>query len=146
MKNETVKILTVFRNGLAFLYAWLVLCSAMAFAVFGASEISVTYLFKLLILCSWASLCFSICFFSDTFKKKGFIFCLTLFYISFIPFEILMFYAMKLFVTGGSIIMWSIFAVIVASLYITCILIDRFVMKKKADVYTEKLNSYLRHN
>ena len=53
---------------------------------------------------------------------------------------------MKLFVTGGSIIMWSIFAVIVASLYITCILIDRFVMKKKADVYTEKLNSYLRHN
>jgi len=146
MKKDTKTILSIFRNTLAFSYAWLVLCSALAFTAGGSGEISTSYLFKLLLLCAWGSLCFSFCFFSNTLKKKGFIFCLTLFYISFIPVEILIFYAMKLFTSGGSPLMWIIFAGIVAALYITCILIDRLVMAKRAAVYTEKLNSYLSRN
>ena len=53
---------------------------------------------------------------------------------------------MKLFTSGGSPLMWIIFAGIVAVLYITCILIDRLVMAKRAAAYTEKLNSYLNRN
>lgn len=144
MNKETATILTTFRNGTAFSYAWLVLCSALAFAAGGSGVISVSYLFKLLILCAWGSLSFAICFFSAALKKKGFIFCLTLFYITFIPAEILMFFAMKLFVNAGNPLMWTIFALIVAVLYITCILIDRIVMTKRAEDYTKKLNSYLK--
>lgn len=143
MKKEILSLLKIFRNSLAFTYAWLVLCSALAFAAGGNTEISISYLFKLLILCAWAALCFSVCFFSDKLRKKGFIFCLTLFYISFIPVEILMFYSMRFFTGIGNGFMWSIFAFIVAALYIICIITDRFIMAKKAASYTEKLNSYL---
>ena len=76
------------------------------------------------------------------FDKKGFIFCLTLFYILFLPVEILIYYSMGLFVGGGSPLVWIIFWASVISLYLTAILIDRLIFKQRGVEYTQKLKEY----
>jgi len=75
-------------------------------------------------------------------KKRGFIFDLTIFFVLFIPVEILMFYWMKIFEGTGTVILWVILGVFVLICYITCIVIDVVVMKKRAKVYTDKLLEY----
>ena len=138
------RMLTVFRNALAFSYAWTVLCSAVIVQILGGGSLSVEFLFKLLGLCAWGSVCFAGCFFNTMFDKKGFIFCLTLFYILFLPVEIPIYYSMGLFVGKGSPIAWIIFWTSVISMYLTGILIDRLIMKRKAGEYTQKLKEYNR--
>ena len=76
------------------------------------------------------------------FDKKGFIFCLTVFYILFLPVEIAIYYSMGLFVDGGSPIAWIIFWSSVMSMYVTGILIDRLIMVRKGNEYTQKLKEY----
>ena len=120
--------LIYFRNALAFSFAWLVLCVAIV-SLFGGNSITAVFLMKLLALCAWGSAAFVFSFFTDFMKKKGFISCLTVFFILFIPAEVLM-------------PLWIALAVIVAVSYISCILIDLFIMKKRAGVYTKKLMEY----
>jgi hypothetical protein len=136
------RMLTVFRNTLAFSYAWTVLCSAVIVWGLGGGSLSVGFLFKLLALCAWGSACFAGCFFNSLFDKKGFIFCLTLFYILFLPVEIFIYYSMGLFVGGGSPLVWIIFWASVISLYMTAILIDRLIFKRRGAEYTQKLKEY----
>ena len=69
-------------------------------------------------------------------------FSLTIFYILFIPVEILMFYLMGIFQTAGGAGLWIIFAVIVVAMYIISAVIDSIVMKKKSEDYTKKLLEY----
>ncbi len=75
-------------------------------------------------------------------KKKGFIVQLTVFYVLFVPAEIIFFYSMGLFSGAGNMISWIIFFVIIALLYILALLIDVLIMKKQAVSYTEKLEEY----
>ncbi|MBP5702199.1 MAG: hypothetical protein J6W85_07145 [Lachnospiraceae bacterium] len=75
-------------------------------------------------------------------KKKGFIVQLTVFYVLFVPAEIIFFYSMGLFNGAGNMISWIIFFVIIALLYILALLIDVLIMKKQAVSYTEKLEEY----
>ena len=84
------KLFVFFRNALAFSFAWLVLCTAVI-SLAGGKEISAVFLLKILALCAWGSLSFVFSFFTKFMKKKGFIFCLTIFFLLFIPVEILMF-------------------------------------------------------
>ena len=136
------RMLTVFRNALGFSYAWTVLCATVIVWLLGGSNLSVGFLFKLLALCAWGSACFAGCFFNTLFDKKGFIFCLTLFYILFLPVEILIYYSMGLFVGGGSPIVWIIFWSSVMSMYVAAILIDRLILKRRGAEYTKKLQEY----
>ena len=53
-----------------------------------------------------------------------------------------MFYLMGIFTGAGTLPLWIALAVIVAVSYISCILIDLFVMRKRAGVYTKKLMEY----
>ena len=76
----------------------------------------------------------------------GFIFSLSLFYILFIPIEILLFYMMGIFVNNGSGFEWMIFGIVIAVLYITSVLVDVLIMRKKADIYTEKIKTYIFEN
>lgn len=136
------RMLTVFRNALGFSYAWTVLCAAVIVQIMGGGSISVGFLFKLLALCAWGSACFAGCFFNSLFDKRGFIFCLTLFYILFLPVEILIYYSMGIFAGGGSAIAWMIFWSSVLSMYLLAIFIDRLILKRRGAEYTQKLKEY----
>ncbi len=135
-----------FRNALAFIYAWLVLCTVLTSSVFGVKELSVSFLLKLFALCAVGVFCFVGCFLNPKMQKKGFIFSLTIFFVLIVPIEILMFYLMGIFVGGGSILMWVLFAAAVVISYIASIVIDNLIMKKRGNVYTEKLNEYKNSN
>jgi len=127
------------RNALSFAFSWLVLCSVVLILALGGNSISISFILKLLVLCIWGVVTFGLCFLTKKIQKKGFIFSLTLFYILFIPVEIFMFYLMGLFTSKGNAIVWIIFAAIVVLTYLTCLLIEFFVLKKRAAVYTEKI-------
>ena len=75
-------------------------------------------------------------------RKRGFVFDLTVFFVLFIPVEILMFYWMNIFTGSGTAALWTILGIFVLICYITCILIDVFIMRKRSKVYTDKLNEY----
>ncbi|MBO4864664.1 MAG: hypothetical protein J5517_09865 [Eubacterium sp.] len=138
-------MLKIIRNGMAFAYSWLVICIVLAGLINGAETVSLIVLAKTFLLCLWGVIAFVICFMNESVKKKGFIFSLTLFYILFIPVEIVMFYFMGVFVTGGNVTAWILFGSIVVIGYVVSILIDTFIMKKKAVEYTEKMQEYVKN-
>jgi hypothetical protein len=136
------KLLVYFRNALAFSYSWLVLCTVLISLIGGNKELTVVYLLKLLALCAWGSLCFVISFCTRLMKKKGFVFSLTVFFLSFVPAEVLMFYLMGLFEGAGTPVLWITLGIIIAVFYISAILIDVFVMRRRSEEYTKKLMEY----
>ena len=148
--EDIKKLLVYFRNALAFSYSWLVLCSALVGILYAGLDfrVAVGYsikcetLLKLLALCAWGSACFVFAFFSKIMKKRGFLFDLTIFFILFVPVEILMFYWMEIFSGSGTVILWTILGIFILICYITCILIDVFIMRKRSKVYTDKLMEY----
>jgi predicted permease len=140
------EILRSIRDGMAYVFSWLVICSVALSLMGGNKEISVTYLVKLFILCLWGVVSFIICFKSRKIQKKGFIFSLSLFYILFIPAEIFMFYAMGIFKGRGNAVSWIVFGVIIIAAYLISLLIDHFVMKRNAEVYTQKMLDYAAKN
>ena len=140
--EDIKKLLVYFRNALAFSYSWLVLCAVLVSLVGGGENLNTVLLLKILVLCAWGSACFVFAFFTKIMKKRGFVFDLTIFFALFIPVEVLMFYWMKIFTGAGTVLLWMILGIFVIIFYITCIMIDLFVMKKRAKVYTDKLMEY----
>lgn len=140
--EKVKKLMIIIRNGIAFIYSWLVICVIIVSLIGGQEVISVNFLLKLLALSSWAAICFAVCFRNQSLQKKGFIFSLTAFYILFIPIEILMFYLMRIFQKGGTPVLWIYFFIIIITFYIISVLIDFMVMRKRAEVYTKKLREY----
>lgn len=149
--EDIKKLFIYFRNALAFSYSWLVLCYALAGFVLtriplhysgSYPALGVDTLLKLFLLCAWGSACFVFAFFTKLMRKRGFIFDLTVFFILFIPVEVLMFYWMEIFSGKGLASFWLFFGIIVISCYIAAILIDVLVMRKRAKTYTEKLIEY----
>ena len=127
---------------MSFVFAWLVICSVILNIALGSKSISIAFLIKLFVLCLWGVITFGICFLTKKMQKKGFIFSLTIFYVLFIPVEVAMFYFMGMFSTKGNVIVWSIFGAIVVLTYITCLVIEFFVLKKRAADYTKKVLEY----
>jgi len=143
MKRTKIKeALILLRNGLAFCFSWLVLCTMAISAFYGKDSISTVLLLKLFALCFWAVICFIICFKNLLIRRKGFIFRLTLFYAMFIPVEVIGFYSMKLFGGNGTLKEWGIFAAIILGLYVACVLIDWIVCRKQGENYTRSLLAY----
>ena len=140
--EDIKKLLGYFRNALAFSYSWLVVCAVLVSLSGGSVNLNTLLLLKILVLCAWGSACFVFAFFTNLMKKKGFVFDLTVFFLTFIPVEILMFYWMKIFTGAGTMILWTILGIFIIICYISCILIDVFVMKKRAKEYTDKLLEY----
>ncbi|MBO6089669.1 MAG: hypothetical protein J6P37_05110 [Lachnospiraceae bacterium] len=134
--------LIYFRNAMSFVFSWLVICSVILMLLLGSKAISIAFLIKLFVLCLWGVITFGICFLTKKMQKKGFIFSLTIFYVLFIPVEVAMFYFMGMFSTKGNVIVWSIFGAIVVLTYITCLVIEFFVLKKRAADYTKKVLEY----
>ena len=127
---------------MSFVFSWLVICSVILMLLLGSKAISIAFLIKLFVLCLWGVITFGICFLTKKMQKKGFIFSLTIFYVLFIPVEVAMFYFMVMFSTKGNVIVWSIFGAIVVLTYITCLVIEFFVLKKRAADYTKKVLEY----
>lgn len=143
MNRAKIKeLLVIMRNGLAFSFSWLVICVMVLTAAYGKESVSLSLLSKLLLLCAWAVLCFALCFGDVLFRKKGFIFRLTLFYVLFIPVELAMFFFMNLFTRKGTMLEWVTFAGIIVGLYLVCVLIDWIVCRKQGALYTKQLLSY----
>ena len=140
--EDLKKLLVYFRNALAFSYSWLVLCMVALSLIGGKSDVTVEFLLKLLVLCAWGSASFVFAFFAKHMKKRGFIFCLTVFFLLFVPAEVVMFYVMGIFYGAGTLGLWITLAVIVAVFYISAILIDVFIMRKRSQEYTRKLLEY----
>ena len=134
--------LKYFRDAAAFLFAWLTICVLIISLISGNETISTSFLLKLLGFCVWTSAAFITAFVSSPLKKRGFIIQLTVFYLLFIPVEILFFYSIGVFSGSGNMISWIMFFVIIAVLYILALLIDVLIMKKQAVSYTEKLEEY----
>lgn len=132
----------IIRNGLAFSFSWLVLCMMIAGWINDEKSLKLTLLFKLLGLCLYAVLCFTLFFSDAVFKKNGFIFRLSGFFLMFIPVEIIFFYCMNIFENTGKIVQWVIFVGIVLLLYIGCVLLDWIICKRRAVEYTNLLNAY----
>lgn len=143
-RTKLKELLAQFRNGLAFCFSWLVICIMILAALNGKESISTGLLFKIFALSVWAVFCFIVCFKEVLFSKKRFIFRLNLFCGLFIPVEILMFFMMGLFKSGGSVSEWIFFMVIIAFLYVICVLIDWIVGKKQGEKYTNQLLAYNR--
>ncbi len=130
------------RDAFAFTFSWLVLC-VMALAAFhGGQSISLRFLGKLIILSFWAASCFSFCFQSRTMQKKGFIFSLSVFYLSFLPIEVLIFYWMGLWTGIGNLWKWFTFLAIIIAMYLVSLLIDCIAMRKRAVEYTDRLREF----
>ena len=136
--------LAYIRNGLCFSFTWLLLM-LMEGAVFsGIKAIEVGFLFKVFLMCLYGAVCFAVCFTDFLIRTKGFIFRLTILFITFIPVEVFTFYKLNIFAGKGTALEWTIFAVIVISFYITCLVLDRTKFKDKGERYTQLLNEYNR--
>ena len=136
-------LLIVLRNGIAFTFSWLILLIVIASLFSGTESISVSTIIKVFALCVWGVFGFIISFKFEKVTKRGFIFSLTLFYILFIPVEVLLFYLLGLFKSSGSLIQWIIFGIIVLVAYLAALFIDIFVFRKKEKLYTEKIREYI---
>ena len=132
------------RDATVYSFAWLMICVIAAMLVSGNETVTVGFLIKLFILCFWGAICFTVCFRNKGIQKRGFVFELTCFYILFIPVEVIMFYLMGIFQKSASPVLWIVFACIVALMYITSLVIDKVIMRKKAALYTKKLMEYNR--
>ena len=114
-------------------------------AVFsGIKAIEVGFLFKVFLMCLYGAVCFAVCFTDFLIRTKGFIFRLTILFITFIPVEVFTFYKLNIFAGKGTALEWTIFTVIVISFYITCMVLDRTKFKDKGERYTQLLNEYNR--
>ena len=136
-------LLIVLRNGIAFTFSWLILLIVIASLFSGTESISVSTIIKVFALCVWGVFSFIISFKFEKVTKRGFIFSLTLFYILFIPVEVLLFYLLGMFKSSGSLIQWIIFGIIVLVAYLAALFIDIFVFRKKEKLYTEKIREYI---
>ena len=136
------ELFTYLRNGIAFSFSWLVMCTLVWCGFNGMDSIKIEFLFQLLVLCFGATLSFIVCFMNVFLKKKSFIFRLTLFYLLFIPVEIILFFRMHVFKNIGCMTQWLIFAAVVLSLYLMCVLLDWTVFRKKGIQYTKQVNAY----
>ena len=132
-------MLIAFRNGVAFSFAWLVICVLIIAAFSGKEFVSAPFLLKLLGLCVWGSLCFAVCFFNDWMQKKGFLFSLTVFFVLFIPVETLLFYSIA---ENKKSPLWFGFGAIILCLYLLCIAIDQLIFRKRAEEYSKRLMEY----
>lgn len=136
--------LAYIRNGLCFSFTWLLLM-LMEGAVFsGIKAIEVGFLFKVFLMCLYGAVCFAVCFTDFLIRTKGFIFRLTILFVTFIPVEVFTFYKLNIFAGKGTALEWTIFTVIVISFYITCLVLDRTKYKDKGERYTKLLNDYNR--
>ena len=50
---------------------------------------------------------------------------------------------MGIFSVKGNLISWIIFGGIIVLAYVISVLVDYFVMRKNAEIYTEKINEYV---
>ena len=137
------ELLIFLRNGISLVFAWLVILLIAVCLVNGKESITVDLLLKMFVLSAWSVIAFALSFKVNRFRKKGFMFCLSLFYLLFLPVEILLFYLMGIFQGIGSLAAWLIFAGIVAGAYVISLLIDVAVMRKRGELYTAKMQEYL---
>lgn len=140
---EQVKtILKSIRDMFAFSFAWLTICTLVLARLGGAQSVRVSLLLKLLLLCLWGAICFALCFHHEKMRKRGFVFSLSAFYALFVPVEILLFYWMGFFRNKGSLGLWLGFFGIISAMYLISLWLDRALMKRKAELYTEKLRAF----
>ena len=137
---------TYIRNGLCFSFSWIMLMLMFGAFFSGRKGIETDFLFKAFFMCLYGAVCFAVCFTDFLIRTKGFIFRLTVLFVTFIPVEVFMFYKMNLFAGKGTPGEWLIFAAIVVSFYVTCLVLDKTVFKDKAERYTRLLNEYNRRN
>lgn len=142
MNMRLKNVCTMFRNGLAFSFAWLVMVILIIALITGTASISTVFLAKLFLLCIGAAMLFAISFSEELLKKSSFIKRLTLFVLTFIPLEVLIFYWMGLFKGTGKPGQWLIFVGSIIVMYLISLILDVTVYANRGKKYTSQLNEY----
>ena len=93
---------TYIRNGLCFSFSWIMLMLMFGAFFSGRKGIETDFLFKAFFMCLYGAVCFAVCFTDFLIRTKGFIFRLTVLFVTFIPVEVFMFYKMNLFAGKGT--------------------------------------------
>lgn len=140
-KGSLARMFNFLRNGTCFSFTWLIIV-LVALLLNEKASISCLFLLKTFLFCLISSLLFSVVFSGVFFRRKGFIFKLTIFTACFLPIEIGYFYWIHFFSGQGELTKWLIFVGMVILLYLISLCIDRFVFAKKGAEYTFKLNEY----
>lgn len=140
--NEIKRMLVLFRNMTAFIYAWLSLLLVIWGNVEHIEVLSVTLLEDLFIFSALTAAGFSVVFTKVLMKKIGFIGRLNCIMVYIILIEIGFFYKIGLFVTRGSLIQWISFFIIAGILYAVCLVIFCIYSRRKEREYTSLLYQY----
>ena len=141
-KKEVAKFFTWLRNGICFVFTWLVFLRLTASWVIGAETVSVSQLTHMLLWTAGGVLLFCAAFTRLILKKAGFTARLTLFMALLTVYEIGFFYYEGLFSNFGCIYEWALFALMVVPLYLICLAIYSIYRKKKGELYTAALQKY----
>lgn len=141
-KSSMTEFCIRLRNMTCFLFTWLCILVMVGSCLLRIDYIEVGMLLKLFAF-SMLTAFLLVTIFSDVlFRKKSFMFRLTVLFVLFVPLEILFFYWLGLFSQRGSIQKWGFFASIVAVFYIASVIIDRTINAKKGAEYNQKLENY----
>lgn len=141
-KGSVKSLFAYFRNGTCFAFTWIVIIVIVGMSLNGRETVSCSFLLKTLLFCVVTALLFSIIFSGVFFRKKFFIFKLTLFTVLFLPIEIGYFYWIRFFDGRGDVVKWVMFVGIIVILYLISLCMDIFIFARKGADYTFKLNEY----
>lgn len=143
-KNSIAGFFLKLRNVTCFIFTWISILVIVGSMCLDIKSVSVGMLVKILIF-SLATAALLVTAFSEhVLHKKSFIFRLTLFFICFVPVEILFFYWTAFFEGSGNIKLWGSFALILLIFYLASVVIDRTIYVPKAIEYNRKLENYKR--
>lgn len=143
-KNQITDFFIKLRNITCFIFTWMCILIMAGGMFLNKTNISVTTLVKIFIFCLITSALLVTAFSENILHKKSFIFRLTVFFVSFVPVEILFFYWIRLFEGSGNIKLWGIFLLILVVFYLASVIIDKTIYAKKGLEYTKKLEAYKR--
>lgn len=142
MNSKVKNFLLFLRNIVSVSFTWLMIIAVLVALISGSDSISVTAVYKLMLLCLLAGSIFTFIFGEGPLKSKSFMNKLTIFLLIFIPLEVLGFYWIGIFSGSGSPLQWFIFVGTIVITYIASLIIDRVVYEAKAREYTRMLQEY----
>lgn len=143
LKNDIGKSLAWLRNGVVFVFSWLVIIGICLCLLNGKASIAVNTLLRLFLLVLGGTILFCFWFSPFPFKRMRFFPRLTGFFVMYAPYQLFGMYALGLFRSSETTaIKLACYFGLTLGFYLVCLFIDGYVLKKGGDGYTEKLIKY----
>jgi len=141
-KKEWIKFMICMRNGISFVFTWLVFLWLLFDRVYGLNSVDGNRMLRLLLFVAGGVLLFAICFTKVLISRWNFTPRLTCFMLVFGVYEGIGFYYLGIFQRIGTIAEWLMFAGTILVFYAACILIYEIYSRKRGELYTQALTEY----